>query len=40
MKKEDLRVKRTHKLLCNSLFELLQEKSFEEIKLKDRKSVV
>lgn len=35
MKKEDLRVKRTHKLLCNSLFELLQKKSFEEIKLNE-----
>ena len=33
MKKEDLRVKKTRKLLCMALFELLQQKSFEEIRL-------
>lgn len=34
-KKEDLRVRKTHKLLCNALFELLQEKPFEDIKLNE-----
>ena len=34
-KKEDLRIKKTHKLLCDALFSLLQEKPFEKIKLNE-----
>lgn len=34
-KKEDLRVIKTHKLLCDALFDLLKEKSFENIKLNE-----
>jgi len=32
---EDLRIKRTHLLLKNALFELLSQKSFDEIKVND-----
>lgn len=34
-KNEDLRVKRTYKLLSNALLQLLRSKSFEEIKVTD-----
>lgn len=30
-KKEDLRIRRTHKLLCDAMFSLLETKSFDEI---------
>ncbi len=30
-KKEDLRIRRTHKLLCDAMMSLLEEKSFEDI---------
>lgn len=33
--KEDLRILRTRKLLCNSLLELLQKKSYEKINVND-----
>lgn len=35
MKKEDLRIRKTRKLLCEALFSLLQEKPFEQIKLNE-----
>lgn len=33
--KKDLRMERTHKILCNALLELLNNHTFEEIRVKD-----
>ena len=33
--KKDLRMERTHKILCNALLELLKDHTFEEIRVKD-----
>lgn len=34
-RKEDLRIRRTHKLLCDAMFELLKTKSFDDISVVD-----
>lgn len=34
-KKEDLRIRRTHKLLCDAMFALLETRSFDEITVVD-----
>lgn len=34
-KKEDLRIRRTHKLLCNAMFSLLETRSFDDISVVD-----
>lgn len=34
-KKEDLRIRRTHKLLCNAMFELLETRCYDDISIVD-----
>ena len=34
-RKEDLRIRRTHKLLCNAMFSLLETRSFDDISVVD-----
>lgn len=34
-KKEDLRIRRTHKLLCDAMFELLENNSYDDISVVD-----
>lgn len=34
-KKEDLRIRRTHKLLCDAMFDLLETQSFDDISVVD-----